>query len=451
MRLSLIFVVCSCAWGPRVLAGDAAAARDTFWPQWRGPLMTGHAPHGDPPIEWSESKNIKWKVEIPGLGHATPIVWGDRVYIQTAIKTDRKVEPKKPAQQEPPPHGGRGRNWMGSVTPTHINEFTVLALDRRTGHTVWQRVLREELPHEGGHRDASQASNSPATDGEHIIAYFGSRGLYGLDMKGQVLWEKALGKMKTRRGFGEGSSPALHGDTVVVNWDHEDQSFIAAFDKTTGSQRWKVDRDEPTSWSTPHVVAVDGKRQVITSATNRIRSYDLTSGSVLWHTGGMTGNVIPSPVVAEGMAYFASGFRGSALIAVRYGKAQGDITGTSALAWTYEGKSTPYIPSTLLCNDALYFLGENKPILSCVDARTGQAHYTERLEGLQGVYASPVSANGRIYVTGKGGKTAVIQHGPEFKVLATNSLDDEFTASPAIVDKEIYLRGHKHLYCIAAE
>lgn len=416
--------------------------------------MTGTAPHGDPPIEWSESKNVRWKVGIPGLGHATPIVWGDRVYIQTAVKTDKKVESREPAQQEPTPQGrdgGRAQNWMGSVTPTHIHEFIILALDRRTGQIVWQRVLREELPHEGGHKDASQASNSPVTDGEHIIAYFGSRGLYGLDMQGNLLWEKDLGKMQTRRGFGEGSSPALYGDTVVVNWDHEDQSFIAVFDKNTGEERWKVDRDEPTSWSTPLVVTVDGRPQVITSATNRIRSYDLTSGSMLWHVGGMTGNVTPSPVAAEGTAYFASGFRGSALIAVRYGKAQGDITGTPALAWIYEGKSTPYIPSTLLFKDALYFLSENKPILSCVDARTGKAHYTERLEGLQGVFASPVSANGRVYVTGREGKTAVIQHGHEFKVLATNSLDDGFTASPAIVDKEIYLRGHKYLYCIAAE
>jgi outer membrane protein assembly factor BamB len=454
MRLRLIFIVCCCALGPRAVADEAGSARDTFWPQWRGPLMTGHAPHADPPVEWSESDNIRWKVEIPGRGHATPIVWGDRVYIQTAVRTDRKVEPKEPTQPDPPPEdrrGDRGRNWMGSVTPTHVHAFTILALDRQTGKIVWQRVVREELPHEGGHKDASQASNSPVTDGTNIIAYFGSRGLYGLDMEGHVLWEQNLGRMRTRRGFGEGSSPALHGDTVVVNWDHEDQSFIAAFDKKTGEPRWKVDRDEPTSWSTPLAVTVDGRSQVIASATNRIRSYDLAQGDLLWNVGGMTLNVVPTPVAANGTVYLASGFRGSALIAVRYPGAEADITGTPAVAWVYEGKNTPYVPSTLLDKEMLYFLSGNNPILSCVDARTGRAHYTERLEGLQGVYASPVSANGHVYITGLEGTTAVVQHGPEFRVLATNSLDDGFAASPAVVEKEIYLRGHKHLYCIASE
>lgn len=436
------------------LGTEPSSEAHRYWGQWRGPARTGVAPQGDPPVEWTESENVRWKVEIPGLGHSTPIIWGDRIYLQTAVKTDRKVEPKKetdaPTQRRKDRHGGHDRSWMGTVEPTNIHEFVIMALDRGTGRTLWQNTLCEELPHEGGHRDASQASNSPVTDGEHIIAYFGSRGLYCLDMKGRVVWKKDFGTMETRMGFGEGSSPALNGNSVVVTWDHEGQSFIAAFDKKTGEQRWKVDRDEHTSWSTPLIVKADGRLQVVTGASNLIRSYDLSTGGLLWQCGGLTMNVIPTPVCGNGLIYVTSGFRGSALLAIRYADAKGDITDTNALAWKYDGRGTPYTPSPLLYGDALYFLDTNRAILSCVDANNGKPHYTkQRLEGLEGVFASPVGAKGRIYITGRNGATAVVKRGSKFELLATNVLDDSFTASPAIVDSEIYLRGHKYLYCIA--
>jgi outer membrane protein assembly factor BamB len=415
--------------------------------------MTGTAPHGDPPVEWSESKNIKWKIELPGLGHATPIVWADRIYVQTAVKTDQKVASKEAGEDPAEPQGSGGRRGGGRMrieTPAHRHKFVILALDRHTGKTIWQRTLSEELPHAGSHQDASQASNSPVTDGEHVFAYFGSRGLYGLDMDGQVIWQKDLGEMQTRRSFGEGSSPALFGDMIVVNWDHEGQSFIVALDKKTGVQRWKVDRDEPTSWATPLVIDAGGKPRVITSAANRIRAYDLGTGDLRWQCGGMTMNVIPSPFESDGLLYFASGFRGSALMAVRYAGAEGDITDSESVAWVYKDKGTPYVPSVALHDNRLYFLNTNRAILSCVDAKTGSPLYTnQRLEGLQGVYASPVAASGRVYVAGRGGKTAVIQAGPEFKLLATNALDESFAASPVIVGREILLRGRSHLYCIA--
>jgi outer membrane protein assembly factor BamB len=327
-----------------------------------------------------------------------------------------------------------------------------MALDRKTGETVWERVLCEAVPHERGHRDASQASNSPVTDGEHVIAHFGSRGVYGLDLQGRVLWEKQLGTMETRRGFGEGSSPALHGDTVVVNWDHEGQSFVVALDKRSGKQRWRVDRDEKTSWTTPVVVTVDGKPQVIVSGTNRIRGYDLATGKVIWECGGMTGNVVPTPVLGDGLIYFASGFRGSALLAVRYAGAKGDITDTPAVVWAYEGKGTPYVPSPVLCGDYLYFLQQNRAALTCVDARTGKVHYArQRLEDMEVVYASLVCAKDRVYVVGQEGTTAVLRNGPDFALLASNALDDSFSASPAIVGDEIFLRGLRYLYCIAEQ
>lgn len=447
-RQTAIAIVCTCACAAGLRAEGPRTDADAYWPRWRGPAATGVTTHANPPLEWSRSKNLRWKVEIPGLGHASPIVWGDCVYVQTAIKTSQEVKPKQSAEQ--PAQQRRGRDWMGSVTPTHIHKFVILALDRRTGEVIWQTTLCEALPHEGGHQDASQASNSPVTDGEHIIAYFGSRGLYCLDMLGQVIWKKRFGEMQTRMGFGEGSSPTLHGDSVVVNWDHEGQSFIVALDKKTGIQRWKVDRDERTSWATPLIVEHDGKPQVVTSATGLIRSYNLNTGDLLWQCGGMTGNVIPTPVSGNGLVYATSGFRGSALLAIRYAEAKGDITDSAVVAWKYAGKGTPYVPSPLLYGDTIYFLDTNRATLSCVDAKSGKPYYVkQRLEGMQGVFASPVGANDRIYIVGRNGTTVVIKRGSEFKLLATNTLDDNFTASPAIVGNEMYLRGHKHLYCVA--
>jgi outer membrane protein assembly factor BamB len=306
------------------------------------------------------------------------------------------------------------------------------------------------VPHADGHPDSSQASNSPVTDGERLYAYFGSRGLYCLTLKGKLKWKKDLGDMETRMSFGEGSSPALCGDTIVVNWDHEGDSFIVALDKQTGQELWKVERDEHTSWATPIIVEHDGKPQVIAAASGFTRGYDLATGKLLWQCGGLTSNVISSPVSDFGMVYVMSGHRGNNLQAIALGGAAGDITGSEAVVWQHD-KGTPYTPSPLLYGEALYFLKRNDAILSCFDARTGRAHYTrQRLPGVEGVFASPVGAGDRVYIVGKNGTTVTLKHGPAFEVLATNLLDDTFTASPAIAGRELYLRGHKNLYCLAA-
>ncbi|RIK68870.1 MAG: hypothetical protein DCC65_01695 [Planctomycetota bacterium] len=446
------------------LASSAVAAppaknADRYWPQWRGPNCNGVALKANPPTEWSEEKNIRWKVEIPGAGHATPIIWGDRVYIQTAVKTEKTADHAGKKDESAgffQPQPGRRRRPGGGFNrqqekPREIHEFQVLALDRTTGKTVWTTTVCEEVPHEAGHGDSTQASNSPVTDGKHIYAYFGSRGLYCLDTKGKVKWKKDFGQMQTRNEFGEGSSPALYGDVLVVSWDHEGDDFVIALDKRTGDELWKVERDEPTSWCTPLVLEVNGKPQVITSATNFIRAYDLKNGKEIWRCKGMTMNTIPSPVAGKGLVYCISGFRGNALLAIRYGAAKGDITDTDAIAWKHD-KDTPYVPSALLYNDVLYFLDNNRAILSAFDARSGEALYgKQRLEGLDMIYASPVGASNRVYIAGRNGKTIVLRHGAKFQVLATNTLDDGFDASPAIAGDELFLRGRKHLYCIAAE
>ena len=445
-------------------AQAAASTAEQNWPQWRGPLQNGVAPHANPPVTWSETNNIKWKVKIPGSGSATPIVWDDRVFVQTAIPTGKKVEPpatetseKGPGQAPPPegpprgPGGSGRRGGMGGPKPSEVHQFAVLCLDRQTGKVLWQQTAREEVPHEGYRQnEGSFASPSGLADSKHVFAYFGSRGLYCYDLEGKLQWNQDFGKMRVAMGFGEGSSPTLYKDTLIVNWDNEADSFVIALDKNTGKTLWKEAREEKTSWSTPLVVEHDGKPQVITSATGKIRSYDLASGKVLWECGGLTRNVIPSPVADAAMVYCMSGFMGNALLAIRLGRT-GDLTGTEAIAWTHK-KSTPYVPSPLLYGDKLYFFANNNGVLSCLDVKSGQPCFdAERIEALQGksVYASPVGASGRVYLPGRNGATMVLKQSDKLEMLATNRLDEQFDASPALAGKELFLRGHEYLYCIA--
>lgn len=431
---------------PRKGTSAEASEAERYWPQWRGPLATGVGPQARPPLAWAEGKNVPWKVPLPGDGKSTPVLWRDLVLLTAAVPSEKKLAPR--AAPEPPaapaPPGRPPAN-----PPCSTQAFAVLGLGRADGNVRWSRTVREEMPHEGTHQDGSFAAGSVLTDGTRAYAFFGSRGLYALDLEGRVLWEKDLGVMRTRGSFGEGASPALYGDTLVVNWDHEGADFIAAFDAKTGKERWRTARDEPTSWSTPHVVVHQGKAQVVVAGTNRVRSYDLATGGLLWEAPGLTANVIPSPVSGDGVVYAMSGFRGNMLRAVRVAEARGPLTGPPGLLWSYD-KDTPYVPSPLLYQGGLYFLKSNSGILTCLDAATGAVRYTERLDAVANVYASPVAAEGRIYVVGREGTTVVLKAGPQLQIIATNALDDGFDASPALVDGEIYLRGRKSLYRISA-
>jgi outer membrane protein assembly factor BamB len=254
--------------------------------------------------------------------------------------------------------------------------------------------------------------------------------------------------MRTKLMFGEGSSPALAGDTLIVVMDHEGDSFIYALDKETGKTIWKKPRDERTTWATPIVVEVSGKMQVIANATKRVRSYDLETGDLIWECGGQTGNVIPSPVSGFGKVFCASGFRGNALQAIELGHT-GDLTGSDAISWQVD-KATPYVPSPLLYGDKIYVCSGNKAVISCYQAETGKPYFVKRkLESLGEIFASPVGAAGRVYFVGRKGVTKVIKLSDDFEVLATNTLDDEFDSSPAIVGDELFLKGKQRLYCIA--
>ncbi len=432
------------------LVGVAATAVDQteeFWPQWRGPLATGVSPHGNPPLTWSETENVRWKVPISGQGHSSPVVWGDRIFVTTAAATGVERQPAAaPEESESTPRWRRG----GSK-PTQVMAFKLLALNRSDGSVAWERTAVEDLPHEGHHQDGSWASNSPVTDGKHVYAFFGSRGVFCYDWDGNLKWQKDLGDMQTRLGFGEGASPALYGDKLFVNWDHEGPSFTVALDKLTGREIWRVERDEITSWSTPLVVKSGDGAQVVINATNRVRSYDVDSGRLIWESSGMTVNTIPSPVFSKGIVYVTSGFRGNALQAIRVESARGDLAQSDAIVWQYN-RDTPYVPSPLLYGDKLYFLKSNNAILSCFNAMTGEEFYSrQRIDGLRGIYASPIGAAGRVYLVGRDGNTAVISNGPEYEQLALNALDDPIDASPAVVGDEMFIRSHHHLYSLAED
>jgi len=540
------------------LAGTVTAEN---WPTWRGPAANGVAPGGNPPTEFSESKNVQWKTKVPGSGSSTPVIWGDQVFVITAEKTGKKVaaaaggesrERGQGAERRQRPDGerpeGRGRGEQGSrggdrprpdgdrgsrggerprpdgersqrggqsgsgggsfnreefikrfdkngdgelndaerdamrdelrqqfgggrggersprsgrssrgrggfgggSKPTEEYRYVLMSLDRNTGKENWRRVAATQVPHEGHHRDHGYASGSPVTDGEHIIVSFGSRGLYCYDMKGKLQWKKDFGDMRMRNSFGEGTSPALHGDTVVLLWDHEGDSALYALDKKTGKLKWKTDRNEASGWCTPVVTIHDGVTQVIVNGTRAVRSYQLSDGKLLWQCSGQTSNAIPSVVVDENFAYAMSGFRGAHLAAIKLG-GSGDLTDSKSVSWT-ANRGTPYTPSPLLSNGRIWYLSGNNGVLSVRDTKSGKLLVEgERLDGVSGVYASPVSAGGRVYIAGRNGTVSVLKDSAKLEVLATNELDEKFDCSPAVVGNQIFLRGKENLYCIASK
>lgn len=422
-------------------AEDFAKERLDNWHQWRGPEATGVAPKGDPPTKWNEKTNIKWKAAIPGRGSATPIVWGDQVFIATTIDTGKEAEEKDLPKSDP-------KREKKTRAPKTYHQFVVLSLDRQTGKVRWQQTAAERVPHEGHHPTHSYAAFSPITDGKFLYVSFGSQGLYCYDLAGKQKWSVDLGRMDTRLGWGEGGSMAQQGDTLIVNWDHEGKSFIVALDTTNGKQKWKMDRDEVSSWATPLIVASKDRTQVIVNGTKRARGYDLASGKVLWECGGQTVNVIPSPVTSDGLVFCMSGYKGSALDAIPL-DASGDVTGKTT--WHYS-KATPYVPSPVLVDGRLYFTQTNNASLSCLEAKTGKVLFDrERLPGLSSLYASPTVAQERIYIPDRDGTTLVLKQSDKLEVLATNKLDEGFDASPAIVGKQLFLRSAKHVYCIESK
>jgi len=445
--------------GPQVVQSASPDRYQGNWPQWRGPAGNGLVLHGNPPLEWSEGQNVKWKVPIPGRGHATPIIWEDKIVVLTAVPVASgpgaaaAEAPAPAAPAAPPPRGGPGQRrggggfGGGGMAPTTDYAFTVLCFDRATGKTLWERVARQERPHQGVQPSNSFSSASPVTDGERIYVSFGSQGLYCYDFNGKLLWEKDLGKVNVT--FGEGSSPALVGDTLLVVQDNNADSFLYAFDKRTGREQWRQPRDEGSGWTTPYILEHNGRTEAIISGSNAIRSYDPATGNVWWQCSGLGANPVSMAVADRERVYLMSGHRDPAGLAVALG-GSGDLTGTDAVRWRI-ARGTSYVPSPLLYDGLLFFCQRTSGILTCLDARTGEVHFEQhRLEGLADVYASPIGVNNRIYLAGQNGTTLVLEKATTVNILATNKLEDGFDASPAVAGNELFLRGRSNLYCIAA-
>lgn len=396
------------------------------WAHWRGPTGNGVATNAQPPVQWSSTKNVNWKVAIPGRGSGTPVIWEQRVFVVTAVPVES------------------GSNAAG---PPKLM-FKVLCFDRSNGRLLWDRTATVAKPHEQIQVTNTFASASPCTDGRHVYAHFGFRGLYCYTMDGELTWKRNdFGQMETRSSFGEGSSPTLEGDKILVPWDHEGQSYLYALDKSNGETIWKTERDEPTCWATPLIVEHNGAKQVVMNGQTCARAYELETGKELWRCGGQAQRPVASAVAGNGLVFIGSGFMGSFLGAFRL-DGQGDIENTEHVAWVLD-RDTPDIASPLLWGGRLYFHKAKTGMLSCVDAATGKPHYTAARIGLTSTYASPIAAGGHVYLTGRSGTTVVIEDSDELKIVASNSVGETVDATPAPVDNELFIRGENHLFCIS--
>ncbi len=427
------------------LLAPGILSEETYWPYWRGPAADGMAV-GDAPLHWSDSRNVRWKTDIPGLGNSSPVVYAGNVFITTAIPTGN---PARPGPASGAAATSARRSYGGSPESQAEQRFDVLCIDRDTGKVLWQRTATTASPHEGFHSTyGSFASNSPVTDGKHVYAFFGSRGLYCYDLKGNLVWKKDIGiQMRMKLSFGEGTSPFLSGNRLFLVYDYEGDSFIVALDKSTGKEIWRVARDEKSSWSTPLVLEYGGRRQVVVSASRKVRSYDFETGSLIWECAGLGGNVIPQPVRQGDLVYVMSGYKNPNLMAIRLGRT-GDLTGSGAVVWS-QTRGNSYTPSPVVCDNKLYVLTDSG-MISCYNAGTGEPYYHQvRLPKAYSFKASPVGANGKLYLASENEDVVVLRMGEKYEVLATNTLPDEtFIASPAITGGELFLRSRKRLYCI---
>ncbi|HZO51958.1 MAG TPA: PQQ-binding-like beta-propeller repeat protein [Bryobacteraceae bacterium] len=419
-------------------------AQQEHWPHWRGPRKTGVATTAAP-VKWSATENVAWKVDIPGRGFSTPVTWGEKLFLTTAIP--QGAPPPPPAESG---SGRPGRGAGGGAGPLVDHKFQVMCLDRRTGKTIWEQTAKTATPHEGYHQAyGSFASNSPITDGNRLYASFGSRGIYCYDLNGKLIWQKENPALRMRLGFGEGAAPALDSGVLLIKNDQEQGSFVVALDATTGEQLWKADREEVSSWSGPLVITHGGVRQAIVSASRRTISYDLKTGKVLWEVGGLGSNVIPQPLVIDDIVLVMSGHREPNLMAIRLGKT-GDLTGTDAILWQNQ-RGNSYTAAPVL-HEGLYYFITDTGMVSCFDAKTGKPHYTQqRLPKAVSFKASPLLAGDKLYLASEEEDVFVLKAGPSFEVVQTNTMAGQsFIASPIVVGGALYLRSRTTLFCVRA-
>ena len=440
VRLSLVCTV------TLTVAVTGLVSATENWPQFRGPTMNAAvADNPNLPERWSETENIEWSTEIPGLGWSSPVVWGDRVFITTAT-ADGDFEQPKPGLYAP-----RGR----SEPPPVEHHWRVYCLHLETGEVLWQRSVRSGHPEFPRHMKNTYASETPTTDGERVYVRFGELGVYAFDMDGTEVWRVPIPFQQTRSDWGSASSPVLYRDKLIILYDNQEKSWIAALDTRTGEELWRTARDEVSSWSTPFVWEHEQRTEIVTSAVNRIRSYDL-DGHLLWEMDGrMSWASIPTPFSSHGLLYVNSGYFGDAhrpAYAIRPG-ASGDIsleegqTSNQFVAW-YQPRAGNYNTSPLVYGD-LYYSVLDRGFFESYDARTGAPVIgRRRIEVGASFTASPWAYNGKIFAASEQGDTYVIRAGPEFEVLGVNSLNDMIMASPAIVGDRLILRTRTKVFSI---
>ncbi|MHC4697431.1 MAG: outer membrane protein assembly factor BamB family protein [Planctomycetota bacterium] len=434
------------------VAHVTAAASPGNWPSFRGPHGGGVAEGQKTPTSWNveTGTNVKWKTPVPGLAHSSPIVWGDRLFVTLAVSSDPNPYLKVGLYGESPDH-----------PEELVHEFRVYCLDRKSGKIVWEKTAHSGIPQVKRHIKATHANSTPATDGKRVVAFFGSEGLYCYDFEGKLLWQKDLGYLDAGAfnapdiQWGFGSSPIIYEDNVIVQCDVNNQSFIAAFDVKDGKERWRTLRDASPCWGTPTVHASPERTQVIVNGYKYMGGYDLGTGKELWRLSGGGDVPVPTPYVAHGLIFITNAHGPARPIYAIRPNARGDISlkgdenSNEFIAWHLAMRGS-YIPTTIVYGDHLY-VGDDRGFLSCYKAETGEKAYRVRLAGKRrGAYsASPVAADGKVYFTSEDGDIHVVEAGPEYKLLASNSMGEVCLATPAIADNTIFIRTRSHVFAIA--
>jgi outer membrane protein assembly factor BamB len=471
--------------GISVLCLPAFAAAEE-WQQFRGPNGSAVSAEKGLPTDWAADKNIAWKAKLAGYGWSCPVVWGDKVFVTSAV-SDKQTKPSGgfgpgggggPGGFGPP--GGRGPGGFGGGrAPDAVYRWEVYCLSAADGSVIWKQTAAERKPAISSHPSNGYATETPVTDGERVYAYFGMTGVFCYDFEGKQVWKADLGSYRMAMGHGTASSPALDGDRLFIQCDNDEKSFLVALDKKTGKELWKTERPERTSWSTPLVWKNKERTEVVCLGSSKVRSYDPATGKQLWELGGLSGQAQASPVAGDDLLFVGTGGGpggfvgpggfggpggrpggpggmggggGKPLFAVKAG-ASGDIslakgtTSNDGVAWSLP-QAGPAMASPLLYDGYLYILEQRGGILCCYDARTGKQVYKERLAGARGFTSSPWACGGKVFCLADDGETFVVQAGPNFKVLAENKLDEMCWSSPAVAGGALFLRTVDHLYCI---
>lgn len=434
---------------------DKTVSKPANWPSFRGMGATGVVDGQYPPIEWDaeSGKNISWKTEIPGLANSSPVVWGDRIFVTTAISSDPEAKLKN--------------GLYGDVEPSKdVSKHTwkIYSIDKKTGKILWEKTAYEGVPNVKRHPKSTQANSTPATDGKNVVALFAFGGLYCYNFNGDVVWKKDLGLLDSGWFYDPdyqwayGSSPVIYNDLVIIQADLQKNSYIAAFSLRNGEQVWKTVREEIPSWGSPSIIQTKDGAQIVANGTNFIRGYDAKTGKELWKLRGNSEITVPTPFVANDLIYVTSGYRPIQPIYAIKLNATGDITlkddaeSNEFIAWSKK-RGGPYMPTPLVYGDYLYTCANNG-VVTAYNAKTGERIYQKRLGGEGSGYAftaSPVAADGKLYFTSEDGEIYVVKAGPEYEVLSVNKMNEVAMATPAISDKMIIIRTLGHVYGIKAQ